>query len=86
MGSVLQVAPDSVTYALTAETAAGEGEEEGEPLQLDVDTYVDRFGILHVGSTVPVGATITVTLTTTYVNPSGETTQYDATAAITVTE
>lgn len=86
VGSVLQVAPDSVTYALAAETAAGEGEEEGEPLQLDVDTYVDRFGILHVGSTVPVGATITVTLTTTYVNPSGETTQYDATATITVTE
>lgn len=59
----LEVAPDACLYDLSASiTSAGETSD----VQLDIDTYVDRFGILHVGTTVPVGAVITVTATSTY--------------------
>ena len=37
----------------------------------DVDTYVDRFGILHVGTMVPLGSVIHVDVTTTYDPQSG---------------
>lgn len=57
----VSVAPDSVTYEL----AAADGDDA--PIDLDpYDTYVDRFGILHVGTTVPVGTVITLTATSTY--------------------
>jgi hypothetical protein len=59
----LEVAPDACLYDLSASiTSAGETSD----VQLGIDTYVDRFGILHVGTTVPVGAVITVTATSTY--------------------
>ena len=60
----VSVAPDSVTYEL----AATDGDED-DPAPVDLDpyeTYVDRFGILHVGTTVPVGTVITLTATSTY--------------------
>ena len=59
----LSVAPDSVTYELAA--------ADGDDAAIDLDpyeTYVDRFGILHVGTTVPVDTVITVTATSTYNN------------------
>ena len=57
----LSVAPDSVTYDLAAT------DTDDAPVDLDpIDTYVDRFGILHVGTTVPVGTIITVVATSTY--------------------
>lgn len=67
----VSVAPDSVLYELAATltTTTGEGNDAVttvEDVQLDIDTYVDRFGILHVGTTVPVGTVITVTVTSTY--------------------
>ena len=64
--NTLSVAPDSVTY----EIAATDGDEE-DPAAIDLDpyeTYIDRFGILHVATTVPVGTVITVTATSTYNN------------------
>lgn len=55
------VAPDSVTYELAA------ADSNDVAVDLDpYDTYVDRFGILHVGTTVPVGTVITLTATSTY--------------------
>lgn len=61
--STLSVAPDACLYDLSASiTSAGETSD----VQLGIDTYVDRFGILHVGTTVPVGTVITVTATSTY--------------------
>ena len=60
----VSVAPDSVTYEL----AATDGDAD-DPAPVDLDpyeTYVDRFGILHVGTTVPVGTVITLTATSTY--------------------
>ena len=73
----LSVAPDSVTYEL----AAADGDDEA--IDLDpYDTYVDRFGILHVGTTVPVGTVITLTATSTY--NDGETEPETATGTYTV--
>lgn len=63
----LSVAPDSVTY----EIAAADGDDA--PIDLDpYETHVDRFGILHVGTTVPVGTLITVTATSTYNDGTNE--------------
>lgn len=57
----VSVAPDSVTYELAA------ADSNDEAVDLDpYETYVDRFGILHVGTTVPVGTVITLTATSTY--------------------
>ncbi|MBR3226886.1 MAG: hypothetical protein IKF78_16350, partial [Atopobiaceae bacterium] len=76
----VQVSPDSVTWELNAST----GGDEPEPVQLDIDTYIDRFGILHVGTTVPVGTVLTATATSTY-QPAGDTPE-TATATLTVIE
>jgi hypothetical protein len=59
------VAPDACTYELYAML-------DDEDYQLDIDTYVDRFGILHVGTTVPIDTEITVTATSTYVDENGD--------------
>ena len=58
--STLSVAPDSVLYGI----AMADDDTALDPA--DYDVYIDRFGILHVGTTVPVGAIITVTATSTY--------------------
>ena len=58
--NTLSVAPDSVHYGI----AMADDDTALDPA--DHDVYIDRFGILHVGTTVPVGATITVTATSTY--------------------
>lgn len=47
-------------------------------------TRVDEYGILHVARTLEVGDVITVVATSTYVNPSGDTTEYTATGTYTV--
>lgn len=68
------VEPDSALYELACEGKA-----------LNSRTYVDERGILHVQrSGLEVGDVITITGTSTYVNPSGETAEYTATATATV--
>ena len=63
----VSVAPDSVTYELAA------ADSDDEAVDLDpYETYVDRFGILHVGTTVPVGTVITLTATSTYNDGTNE--------------
>lgn len=47
-------------------------------------TRVDEYGILHVARTLEAGDVITVTATSTYINPSGDTTEYTATGTYTV--
>lgn len=59
--NTLSVAPDSVLYDIAM---ADDDDVALDPA--DYDVYIDRFGILHVGTTVPVDATITVTATSTY--------------------
>lgn len=72
----INVAPNAATYELSADN----------DVQLGIRTYVDEYGILHVGKDVPDGTKITVTATSTYVNPSGKTTEYTNTVDVTVDE
>lgn len=77
----LVVAPDAVTWSVSGETAAA----EGEPLALNSATRVDRLGTLHVQkSNIEAGNVLHITGTTSYVNPSGETTPYTETVDITI--
>lgn len=77
----IEVAPDAVTWSVTGETAA----IAGEPLSLNSATRVDRLGVLHVQKTdLEATNVLHVTGTTSYVNPSGATTQHTATVDITI--
>ena len=77
----VEVSPDAVTWTVTAETAAS----EGEPIALNSRTYVDDDNVLHVQrSDLETGNVINVTGTTTYANPSGTTTPYTSTLQLTV--
>lgn len=77
----IEVAPDAVTWSVTGETAA----TEGEPLDLNGATYVDRLGVLHTQKTgLKKNNVLHVTGTTSYVNPSGKTTPYTKTVGITI--
>lgn len=77
----VEVKPDAATFEVTGATA------EGTSVRLGSRTYVDYDNgafVLHVSKTVPTGTVLTVKGTATYVNPSGATTPYTATASITV--
>lgn len=77
----LTVAPDAVTWEISGETQAS----EGEPLALNSATRVDRLGVLHLQKTgLEASNVIHVTGTTSYVNPSGTTTPYTKTVDITI--
>jgi hypothetical protein len=77
----VKVAPDAVTWSVTGKTAA----TAGEPLSLNSATRVDRLGVLHVQkSDLEATNVLHVTGTTSYVNPSGVTTQRTATVDITI--
>lgn len=77
-GYGVEVAPDSFTWELSAERTVGEGDtQQVIPVQLTTRTYVDRLGRLHVQeSGIEAGDTITVTGTSTYINPNGTTNAY----------
>jgi hypothetical protein len=69
----IEVEPDSATFAIESTGA------------LNSRTYVDRFGVLHLQKTgLDADDTVTVTATATYVNPSGTTGVYQATAVVTI--
>ena len=77
----IEVAPNAVTWSVSGETAA----KEGKPLALNRMTRVDRLGVLHVQKTnIKAGDKLHVSGTTSYVNPSGETTPYTKTVDITI--
>lgn len=80
-GSPIAVEPDSATFTVSATNA-----DADEAVSLNTRTYVDAYGVLHVQKTgLTAGDIITVTAKSTYVNPSGATTDYTATATLTVT-
>lgn len=85
---VIAVEPDSATFEVAAtRTTEGEGDDPDvtEAVPLNSRTYVDNYGVLHVQKTgLQVGDVITVTATSTWVNPSGTTTEYSDTATATV--
>lgn len=77
----IDVEPNAVTWSVSAETAAA----DGEPIALNTATRVDRLGVLHVQkSDLEAGNVLHVTGTTSYVNPSGSTTLHTKTVNITI--
>mgnify|MGYP000009701954 FL=1 len=81
------VRPDACIYNVSAETPAGDdpATEPAKPVQLNARTRVDNYGVLHVQKTgLKPGDVITVTATSTYVNPSGATVPYTGTATVTI--
>lgn len=77
-GTAVKVAPDACTYSLAAVDSAGAA------VALPATTYVDEYGVLHLSKSLKKGTVITVTVKSTYVNPSGSTSAYTATAKVTV--
>ena len=81
------VRPDACIYNVSAETPAGDGpaNKPAKPVQLNARTRVDNYGVLHVQKTgLKPGDVITVTATSTYVNPSGATVPYTGIATVTI--
>lgn len=81
------VRPDACIYNVSAETPAGDdpATKPAKPVQLNARTRVDNYGVLHVQKTgLKPGDVITVTATSTYVNPSGATVPYTGIATVTV--
>lgn len=77
----VEVKPDAVLWKVAASSAAS----AGTPVQLNSRTRVDKYGILHIQKTgLEAGNVITVTGTTVYTNPSGNTTHYTGTSTITI--
>lgn len=81
------VRPDACIYNVSAETPAGDDSatKPAKPVQLNARTRVDNYGVLHVQKTgLKPGDVITVTATSTYVNPSGATVPYTGIATVTI--
>jgi hypothetical protein len=81
------VRPDACIYNVSAETPAGDdpATKPAKPVQLNARTRVDNYGVLHVQKTgLKSGDVITVTATSTYVNPSGATVPYTGVATVTI--
>lgn len=77
----VDVKPDSVTWSISAETAAS----DGDPIELNSRTRVTNDNVLHVQRTgLAAGNVLHVTGTSTYVNPSGKTTPYTKTIDVTI--
>lgn len=74
----VEVKPDSVIWTVTAADA------KGTAVELNTRTRVTADNVLHVQRSLATGTVITLTGKTTWVNPSGETTNYTATATVTV--
>lgn len=76
----IYVEPDAAVFSVAA------ADSEGTALAVDPwHDYVDDFGVVHISPNMPVGARVTVTAKSVYVNPTGTTTRYTATHALTVT-
>lgn len=75
---LIAVEPDAALYSVSAKR----GEEA---VALNMRTYVDAYGVLHVQKTgIEEDDVITVAAKSVYINPSGETTVFNASATVTV--
>lgn len=80
--SSIVVEPDSALFEVSATDAAVEN-----GVTLNSRTYVDSYGVLHVQKTgLTASDLITVKAKSTYVNPSGATTEYEASTTLSVTD
>lgn len=81
----VSVKPAACTYEVTVKAKAAEtGKPANVPSKLNSRTYVDNYGVLHTQKTLKATDILTVKATSTYVNPSGDTEAYSATADINV--
>ena len=69
--------------AVVTTTTAGEAPTESTPIN-SPRTRVDEYGILHVARSLKAGNVITVVATSTYINPSGNTSTYTDSGTYTV--
>lgn len=78
----IAVEPDAGLFEVAASRTAG---GNTVPVALNSRTYVDSYGVLHAQKTgLEAGDVITVTAKSAYINPSGATTVFTATATATV--
>lgn len=79
----IAVEPDAALFSVIASRTGND--DETVPVELNTRTYVDDYGILHVQkSGINVGDVLTVTAKSAYINPSGATSVFTATATATV--
>lgn len=75
----IAVEPDAALFTVAAVRGT-------DAVSLNTRTYVDAYGVLHIQkSDVQAGDVITVTAKSAYINPSGATTSFTATCAVTLT-
>lgn len=84
-GTIL-VRPNSALFTVKAERTTGSGgDAKTESVPLNARTRVDQYGVLHIQkSGLKTGDVLTVTAVSTYVNPSGDTTEQKGTATVTI--
>lgn len=71
------VAPDASTYEVSIVDSDGKAVNSPK-------TYIDEYAVLHLSRSLKAGCVVTINGTSTYVNPSGETSEFKATATVTV--
>lgn len=74
----VDVKPDSVTWVITG------ADSTGAAVELNSRTRIDNDNVLHVQASAKSGTVITCAATSAYVNPSGDTKTYTASAKFTV--
>lgn len=80
----ISVEPDAGMFSVAASRTV---DDTTEPVPLNSRTYVDDMGVLHLQKTgIEIGDVITVTAKSAYINPSGATTAYTASATVEVVE
>lgn len=73
----IAVEPDSALFEVAASRPGESENDPATPIALNSRTYVDANGILHLQRTgIAAGDVITVSASSTYVNPSGATTAF----------
>lgn len=85
-GADIPVAPNSATWNVGCKRNTGSAADPvWESVQVNSRTYVDAYGVLHVQrSGVKPGDVLTVTGTSTYINPSGESTEFTQKMELTI--
>ena len=72
------VEPDAALFSVVGVNS------DDEPIVLNKRTYVDAYGVLHTQKSLHTGDVLTITAKSAYINPSGETVDYETTATVTI--
>lgn len=77
---LIAVEPDAALFSVS-------GKRGADAISLNTRTYVDSYGVLHIQKRgIETGDVLTVSAKSAYINPSGETTAFDATCAVTIVD